>query len=178
MRRVRLRRLGSRHWALIGAVILAAVLPLVVPSEASSEPTVTVTPVVRGTIGANGWYASNVTVNWTFSPLPDRTVGCDALTITADGTTQLDCQAWWGTIHIDYPLAVKVDKTPPTVRGVAYVIGCLDNPLLLRPIKKREDRPGGCNNCRNACCHKPSDFSPALTLQPLHLHCTTLPNPL
>jgi len=118
VRRVRLRRLGSRHWALIGAVILAAVLPLVVPSEASSEPTVTVTPVVRGTIGANGWYASNVTVNWTFSPLPDRTVGCDALTITADGTTQLDCQAWWGTIHIDYPLAVKVDKTPPTVRGV------------------------------------------------------------
>lgn len=79
----------------------------------------TINPVVRGTAGTNGWYTSNVTVNWTFDPLPDQTQGCEARTITSDGTTQLDCNAWWGQVHIDYPLAIKVDKAPPSVRGVA-----------------------------------------------------------
>jgi hypothetical protein len=95
--------------------VLAAAL---LPSAAAGQGSVTINPVVRGTLGANAWYVSNVTVNWQFDPQPDQTQGCDAVTITADGGTNLLCSAWWGQVHIDFPLSISVDKTAPTAQGV------------------------------------------------------------
>jgi hypothetical protein len=69
-------------------------------------------------LGVNGWYVSNVSVSWTFDPPPDQTQGCDAVTIRTEGTTNLICSAWWGLVHIDYPLAISVDKTAPSGHGV------------------------------------------------------------
>jgi hypothetical protein len=46
-----------------------------------------VTPVVHGTLGANGWYVSNVTVNWIVEDPESiilETRGCDARTLVAD----------------------------------------------------------------------------------------------
>jgi hypothetical protein len=76
--------------------------------------------MVRGTAGSNGWYRSNVTVNWVFDPLPDSSSGCDAVTISVDTPGRhLTCSANWGGIHIDYPLTIKIDRAAPAVRGVA-----------------------------------------------------------
>jgi hypothetical protein len=97
---------------------VAAVLSLLVPARASSEPAVSIDPVIRGTLGTNGWYVSNVTVNWTFNPPPDQSSGCDAVTLRTDGATTLHCSAWWGQIHIDYPLTISIDKTAPVAHGV------------------------------------------------------------
>jgi hypothetical protein len=98
-------------------LLILALACLAVPASAAGSGSVNV--VVRGTAGANGWYVSNVTVNWTFGdPLPDQTTGCDAVTITAEGHTHLDCNAWWGTTHLDFPLDISIDKTAPTVHGV------------------------------------------------------------
>jgi len=124
VRRARIQLLSSRtnpcasagrHAALL-VVVLAS---LVVPSGAGGQPTVSVNPVIRGTLGANGWYTSNVTVNWAIDPPPDSSTGCDAFTLTADtrGTTHT-CTASWGQVHIDYPLTIRLDKTPPVVRAV------------------------------------------------------------
>jgi hypothetical protein len=94
-------------------LFVLALASLALPSGAGSQTLLSINPVIRGTLGANGWYVSNVTVNWEFDPPPDMTLGCDAVTITADGTTHLDCQAWWGLAHLDWPLDINIDKTAP-----------------------------------------------------------------
>jgi hypothetical protein len=94
------------------------VASLLLPAGAAGRAAVTINPVITGTLGANGWYVSNVTVNWTFDPPPSQTQGCETVTISAAGTTNLLCSAWWGLVHIDYPLAISVDKTAPSVHGV------------------------------------------------------------
>jgi hypothetical protein len=99
-------------------VFALAVAGLALPSSAASEPSYSIIHTIRGTVGANGWYTSNVTVNWTFDPPPDQTQGCDARTITAEGSTQVDCQAWWGTSHFIDNFPIKIDKTAPAVHGV------------------------------------------------------------
>ena len=49
---------------------------------------------VYGTLGQNGWYVSNVTLNWSFSGPLYSSTGCSNTTLTADtpGTT-LTCTA-------------------------------------------------------------------------------------
>jgi len=95
------------------------VLSLIVPSAASSAPANSIDYTIRGTRGTHGWYVSNVTVNWVISPPPDSSTGCDAVTLTTEGTTNLLCSATWsGGAHFDYPLAISIDKTAPVVHGV------------------------------------------------------------
>jgi hypothetical protein len=79
-----------------------------------------ITPLIRGTPGANGWYRSKVTVNWQIQPLPDSSTGCDAFTLTADtrGTSRT-CSATWGPVTIDKSVTIAIDKAPPTARGAA-----------------------------------------------------------
>ncbi|MGH2920883.1 MAG: hypothetical protein ACRDKU_02295, partial [Gaiellaceae bacterium] len=56
-----------------------------------------VTPVISGTLGAEGWYTSNVTVNWSVvdpESIILSTTGCDARTLIADtASTRLTCTA-------------------------------------------------------------------------------------
>jgi hypothetical protein len=101
-------------------LLLFAVAGLAVPSSAASKPSapsITFERHVVGTAGANGWYVSNVQVYWTFDPPPSQTQGCDAVTITGEGTTQLDCIAWWGQTRLEDPVTISIDKTAPTVTG-------------------------------------------------------------
>jgi hypothetical protein len=104
-------------WCLAALVLLA--LSLVVPSAAgASGPSIT--PSIRGTAGLNGWYTSNVTVNWVIDPLPDSSSGCDAFTLSTDTAgTSRTCSATWGSTTIDYKLTIKLDKTAPNVTAAA-----------------------------------------------------------
>jgi hypothetical protein len=99
---------------------LLAFVCLAVPAAAGAKiDSISINPVVTGTLGSNGWYVSNVHVVWEFTPAPDNTQGCDIKTITAEGKTHLDCKAWWGSVSVDYPLDLYIDKTPPAVGSVA-----------------------------------------------------------
>src|SRR5438034_3412736 len=105
------------HRRLAALAVLAT--SLLVPSAAAGAPQ-SITPVIRGTLGANGWYVTNVTVNWTFDPLPDSTSNCDAFTLSADtGGTSRTCSATWGSTTIGYTVTFKIDKTAPSVQGAA-----------------------------------------------------------
>jgi hypothetical protein len=78
-----------------------------------------VTPHIFGTLGLNGWYVSNVTVNWTVedpeSPILESH-GCDAVTLTSDTTgTQLTCTATSDGGTTSVTITIKIDKTAPTV---------------------------------------------------------------
>jgi hypothetical protein len=99
----------------------AAVL---LPAGASGEPkvpTASVTPIIFGTQGANGWYVTNVTLNWVIQPIPVAgDEGCQARTVAADTVgTRFSCHAWWsdGT-DIIVTVTIKRDATAPAVTAV------------------------------------------------------------
>src|SRR5439155_5643980 len=78
----------------LALLLLSVATLLSVPAGASGGPNVPgdptppeVTPVRYGTLGANGWYVSNVTLNWIVHD-PESVIleehGCDATTLVAD----------------------------------------------------------------------------------------------
>jgi hypothetical protein len=84
-------------------------------------------PVVRlvlfGTLGSNGWYVSNVTLNWDVSDpeSPNYTTsGCDAVTFSADTAgTSRTCSASSDGGSVQVTKTIKLDKTAPAVSGAA-----------------------------------------------------------
>jgi hypothetical protein len=76
-----------------------------------------VTPVIIGTLGALGWYTSNVTVSWSVvDPESDilSTTGCDTRTMTVDTAgTRLTCTAESDGGETTVSKNFKIDKTAP-----------------------------------------------------------------
>jgi hypothetical protein len=114
--------------------VVAAAALLVVPGASAAE---SITPIIYGTPGANGWYVSNVTVNWKIDPLPASSTGCDARTLTADTPgIKVTCSATWsdGTT-ITVGKTFKIDKTPPAVTAApsraADANGWYNHPLSI-----------------------------------------------
>jgi hypothetical protein len=103
--------------AAVGAVVFLA------PSGASGRPELpnygTVTAIIYGTQGANGWYVTNVTINWLIQPLPYlSSSGCDARTIATDtANTDLTCTATWSDGSASQTVHIHRDATPPTVNA-------------------------------------------------------------
>jgi hypothetical protein len=108
-------------------IFLVAAALLVTPSapagrDVPGDPTPpVVTPVMTGTLGANGWYTTNVTLGWSVTD-PESiilsTSGCDTSTLTADTTGQsrtCSAESDGGTTAVTKTL--KVDKTPPQATG-------------------------------------------------------------
>jgi len=114
----RLTTIASRRLV----VFLLALASLALPSAAGSEAASSPFRHVDGTLGANGWYVSNVHVYWTFDPPPDNDTGCDARTLVTDGVTHFDCVATWGQppdqTRIEDIFDVSIDKTAPAVHAV------------------------------------------------------------
>jgi hypothetical protein len=82
-----------------------------------------ITPNLTGTLGANGWYTSDVAVSWTVTD-PDSTVtsttGCGPASVTSDtsGTT-FTCSATSAGGTASASVTVKRDTTAPTISGAA-----------------------------------------------------------
>ncbi|WP_277458288.1 MULTISPECIES: InlB B-repeat-containing protein [Methylococcus] len=78
-----------------------------------------VTPTVTGTLGANGWYRSNVTVNWSVTDPESRVTsqtGCDMVTVSADTSGQTyTCTAVSGGGSATQSVTIKRDATPPVI---------------------------------------------------------------
>ncbi|MFN0167969.1 MAG: hypothetical protein ACKV22_16210 [Bryobacteraceae bacterium] len=91
-------------------------------APADTTPPV-ITPTITGTIGANGWYTSNVSVAWSVTD-PESGVasssGCETRTLTQDtsGTT-LTCSATNGVgLSNSVSATIKIDKTGPQISGL------------------------------------------------------------
>jgi hypothetical protein len=112
--------LRQRRWggSLVSLCLLFA-LAFAAPSAAAVPLDITVLTV--GTPGSNGWYRSNVTVNWSYTGA-ERTDGCNAVTLTVDTPgTKLTCTAWndsEGT-SMAKSVTIKLDKTLPAVGPAA-----------------------------------------------------------
>jgi hypothetical protein len=106
---------AANRWLLLLILALAC---LAAPSAAGGT-SITINPVVQGTMGSNGWYVSNVNVSWYFNPPPDSVSGCFVGTITDEGHTHIVCTATWnGVASLTYTLDIYIDKTPPAVHAV------------------------------------------------------------
>ncbi|MCS7295278.1 MAG: PxKF domain-containing protein [Dehalococcoidia bacterium] len=98
--------------------ISQASFTLIVQPPPDTTPPV-ITPTVSGTLGANGWYVSNVTVTWTVTD-PESSItstsGCGTTTITTDtaGVT-LTCTATSAGGTNSASVTIKRDATPPLV---------------------------------------------------------------
>ncbi len=87
------------------------------PRAAVAPPEITVT--ITGAVGLNGWYSSNVTVDWQVDG-ETSSIGCDTVTLTADtpGTT-ITCTAANGGDQTIKSVTIKLDKTPPSAAATA-----------------------------------------------------------
>lgn len=111
LRRISRRRF-LRRLVFVGA--LAGML-LVAPGAATGGPPI-ITPQIFGTLGLNGWYTSNLTINWAFDGPVESSTGCEAVTISADtpGRT-FTCSAVREGFTTTVTKTFKVDKTAPAV---------------------------------------------------------------
>lgn len=82
-----------------------------------------IAPQITGTLGNNGWYRSDVTVNWSVTD-PESGItswtGCAPANLTADtaGLT-LTCSATNGVgLPTSVPITIKLDKMPPVISGM------------------------------------------------------------
>src|SRR5204862_796912 len=89
------------------------------PNVAGDPGPPVVAPQILGTLGSNGWYTTNVTVNWSVVD-PESVIlstsGCDAVTLTAETLgTKLTCSAVSDGGEGTVSKTIKIDKTPPSV---------------------------------------------------------------
>lgn len=89
------------------------------PPPPSDTTPPTITPSVSGTLGANDWYTSDVSVTWTVSDDESdltNTTGCDATTISEDtaGVT-FTCSATSAGGSASASVSVKRDATTPAI---------------------------------------------------------------
>lgn len=108
-------RRGFRRLVFLGALVA---MLLVAPSAATGSAPI-ITPTIFGTLGLNGWYTSNVTINWAFDGQVESSSGCEADTIRADtpGMTYT-CSATRDGFTTTVTKTFKVDKTAPVVSTV------------------------------------------------------------
>jgi hypothetical protein len=123
LRRGRRYRRAARL-ALLSGVAAGALLIAPGAGGVPGDPTPpVVVPTLYGTLGANGWYVSNVTLNWSVSDpeSPDyNTSGCDAVTFSTDTpSVGRTCSATSDGGTVAVTKTVKIDKTPPAVSGAA-----------------------------------------------------------
>jgi hypothetical protein len=106
-----------RRLVFVGA--LAGTL-FVAPGASGLPAAVDAQPTIIGTLGAGGWYLSNVTVRWTISG-ETGSEGCATQTISVDTPgTRVTCRAWNDTPpgepieeEVSKTVTIKLDKTPP-----------------------------------------------------------------
>jgi large repetitive protein len=110
---------ASRTTRLLLLVGMCAVA-LVFGPAAQAHHSITYTLV--GTPGANGWFRSDVTIQWSISHPGDltSTMGCEPGTrVTTEGTTTRTCSATAGDHTVSLSVNLKIDKTPPAVPTAA-----------------------------------------------------------
>jgi hypothetical protein len=109
-------RLERRRRTRVGLVLLALSLVMLVSAPPGGAVPPVITPVFTGTTGQNGWWVSNVTVQFQITGDVTSSSGCDVRTLTTDGThTELVCTATGPDGTAQSNPAVRIDKTAPTV---------------------------------------------------------------
>jgi hypothetical protein len=101
-----------RRAAVLALIALAVCVPTARAVDINWAP--------YGTLGANGWYVSDVWINWSYANVtPPQTQTCDPVHLVSDTAGQtVTCVAADATGSTSRTTApIKVDRTPPSVRA-------------------------------------------------------------
>jgi hypothetical protein len=130
-----LRRTGGRGFRRSVFLCALAGMLLLAPSASGVPPIISVS--ITGTLGLNGWYKSNVSVNWQVDG-EERSQGCDTRQLTVDTPlTEVTCEAWADNdeTYARQTVKIKLDKTAPEVATVlerpADANGWYNHPLTV-----------------------------------------------
>jgi hypothetical protein len=128
---------------------LAALLA-VAPRAVATPPDISVT--ITGVLGLNGWYLSNVTVDWQVEGETSSS-GCDTVTLIADTPgTQLKCTAENSGDETSKTVTIKLDRTPPSALATADRLpdanGWYNRPLTIST--SGSDATSGLESCTSA----------------------------
>ena len=123
---------------------------LFAPSAVATPPEITV--AIAGTPGQNGWYRSNVTVNWQVEG-ETTSAGCDTVTLNADTPgTKITCTADSDGDQTIKSITIKLDKTPPAAATSADrapdANGWYNRPLTVS--SSGSDATSGIDGCSSA----------------------------
>lgn len=116
--------IGKGPAAALAALGLVAAVAVPGASGVPGDPSPPViTPVITGTLGNDGWYVTNVTVNWDVrdqESVVTSSTGCGATTLATDTPgARLTCAAESDGGTATMSKTIKVDKTGPPVTGAA-----------------------------------------------------------
>jgi len=123
---------------------------VVAPRAVAIPPDISVT--ITGVTGLNGWYLSNVTVDWNVVGETSSS-GCDTVTLTADTPgTQLTCTADNNGDASSKTVTIKRDTTPPSALATADrppdANGWYNRPLTI--AASGSDATSGLASCTSA----------------------------
>ncbi len=91
--------------------------PLLQRGASALPPEITLT--ITGTLGLDGWYRSDVTIDWQVVGETSSS-GCDTVTLTADTPgTKFTCSAQSGPDETVKSVTIKLDKTAPSATATA-----------------------------------------------------------
>jgi hypothetical protein len=132
-----------------------ATFTVTVTSADTTAPVIT--PNVAGTLGANGWYTSNVTLTWTVND-PESTVtsstGCGTSTVSSDTTGQtFTCTATSSGGTNLQSVTIMRDATAPTGVAGAFARGADANGWYNAPVDvtfSGTDATSGVASCTSA----------------------------
>jgi hypothetical protein len=127
-----------------------------------------VSPTITGTLGSNGWYRSNVTVNWTIVDPESIILGTDcvlATTLTVDTAGhKLTCRALSDGGETTKSVTIKLDKSAPSAAAVPVrppdANGWYNRPLAVS--FSGADPMSGLDNCSSAQYAGPDNVAAAL----------------
>jgi hypothetical protein len=128
-----------------------------------------ISPTVTGTLGLNGWYRSNVTVNWTIVDTESIILGTDcvlATTLSVDTAGhKITCRAWSDGGETSKSVTIKLDKTYPAATPVpsrpADANNWYNRPLAVSFLGR--DDMSGIESCSSALYGGPDNASAAVS---------------
>ncbi len=159
------RSLRPRRRHIRRLVVLCPLVGLLLfaPRAAAVPPDISVT--ITGVLGLNGWYTSNVTVDWQVNGETSSS-GCDTVTLTADtiGTLRT-CTAENGGDQTSKSVTIKLDRTQPAALAAAERVpdsnGWYNRPLTVS--SSGTDATSGVASCSSSLYSGP-DTGTALVI--------------
>ena len=144
---------------------LLATLVASLPASAVATPPAITVVVSSGTAGSNGWWVTNVNVQFQLTGTYDSVTGCAPAALTSEGTHQLSCSVTGAEGGASINPIFKIDKTPPSVTDASPSRGPDANGWYNAPLSvgfSGSDGGSGIASCTSAGFSGPDTKSTAV----------------
>jgi hypothetical protein len=134
------------------AILIATLAAAAIAASATQAAAQSATPRCSpAPADCSGWYARDVTLSWSFQGAPTDARGCELVTFRVDGVFARTCSVSGDGVNFNaFPVTIHVDKTAPSVTGVAPSRGPDTNGWYRAPVEVRffgDDGLSGVASC-------------------------------